>query len=340
MSLVFSRRKALCTGMAAGMYLCTARIPQVSGQNTDSRKQPGGKTAPGPTPVRLAIHIMREKGESPEAMIRRVRESGYTAVKGARHPGGNVGEPWNSMTQAERGEVVKACRKYDVIIYEVGGYTNLITPDDAKRRQNLAGLAHCLEVAESVSCPMVGTVAGTRDPKTLINVHPENWTAATWKLLIQSLKQVLKDTSGMKTVIGMEAQVTTIIDSPRAHRRLMDDLGDPRLKVNLDPVNMISLPQYYHTTELINECFDLLGEDIVACHAKDTQVIPDQQTLHIQEVCPGRGVYDFRTYLLRMSRLKSPRALEPEHIPEEEYPEAKAFLEKTAAETGVKLYGK
>jgi hypothetical protein len=40
-----------------------------------------------------------------------------------------------------------------------------------------------------------------------------------------------------------------------------------------------------------------------------------------------------------MSRLKSPRALEPEHIPEEEYPEAKAFLEKTAAEAGVKMYG-
>jgi sugar phosphate isomerase/epimerase len=335
MPQVFSRRKALLSGIAAGIYL---PFHQVSGQNPESRNKPGGNTAPGPTPVRLAIHIKREKVESPEDMIRRCRDAGYTAVKGARHPGGNVGEPWNSMTEAERGEVVKACKKYDMLIYEVGGYTNLITPDDAKRKQNLAGLSHCLEVAESINCPMVGTVAGTRDTKSLIGMHPENWTPATWKLLIQSLKQVLSDTSGMKAVLGMEAQVTTIIDTPRAHRRLMDDLGDPRLKVNLDPVNMISLPQYYHTTELINECFDILGEDIIACHAKDTQVIPDQQTLHITEVCPGRGVYDFRTCLIRLSRMQYPRAYETEHIPEEEYLEAKVYLEKTAAEVGVKMY--
>ena len=154
--------------------------PHPSDFRTESGRseQAGKECCSGPTPVRLAIHIMREKGESPEAMIRRVRESGYTAVKGARHPGGNVGEPWNSMTQTERAEVVRACRKYDVIIYEVGGYTNLITPDNAERSRNLAGLAHCLEVAESVACPMIGTVAGSRDPKNLINVHPENWNSA------------------------------------------------------------------------------------------------------------------------------------------------------------------
>ena len=155
MPLVFSRRKALLSGIAAGMYLGAATVPKVSGQNPGGRNKPGGNTAPGPTLVRLAIHIMREPGESPETMIRRVRESGYTAVKGARHPGGNVGEPWNSMTPVERGEVVKACRKYDVIIYEVGGYTNLVTPDTAKRRENLTRLAHCLEVAESVSLSLI-----------------------------------------------------------------------------------------------------------------------------------------------------------------------------------------
>ena len=42
--------------------------------------------------------------------------------------------------------------------------------------------------------------------------------------------------------------------------------------------------------------------------------------------------------LSRISGLAWPRALEPEHIIDEEYPEAKAFIERIAAETGVKLY--
>jgi sugar phosphate isomerase/epimerase len=319
---------------------CAAGLSPLAVQSQESRTaDPRFKNlAPGQTPIRQAINIKRQNGEHPEEMIRRARAAGYTAVKGARHPGGNIGEPWNSMTTGERDEVVAACRKFDVIIYEVGGYTNLLTPDTKQLRENMAQLAHCLEVAESVACPMVGTVAGSRDPSSLINVHPENWTSSTWNLLVRNVKQVLRDTSGMRAGLGMEAQVTTIIDSPRAHLRLLEDVGDERLTVNLDPVNMMTLERYYHTTELLNECFDLLGERITGCHAKDTLILPDRQTICIQEICPGKGVLDYETYLVRMSRLAWPRALEPDHIADEEYPEAKAYIAGVAARIGVKIY--
>ncbi|MCD6307983.1 MAG: sugar phosphate isomerase/epimerase, partial [Candidatus Latescibacteria bacterium] len=307
-----TRRQLMKQGTAAAGLLASTGGGKACAWPPGPGKSVRRDLAPGPTPIRLADNIKRKGAESPEEMIRRKHELGFAAVKGARHPGGNKGEPWHSMTMAERREVVEACKKYDVVIYEVGGYTNLVTPDDARLRTNLKGLAHCIEVAESVGCPMVGTVAGCRDPKYLINPHPDNWTIETWNLLVRSIRQVLRDTAGMKAVIGMEAQVTTIIDSPEAHKRLMEDVGDERLKVNLDPVNMMHLGLYYHTTDLIDRCFDLLGEDIVGCHAKDTYIWPDKQTVHVQEVCPGKGVLDYDTYLVRMSRLSWPRALEPE----------------------------
>lgn len=334
---IISRRSILAGLSAAGITAVSTAMPRdAASQETKN----AGKQAltPGPTPIRQAMNIRRVGNESPEAMILRMRKNGFTAIKGARHAGGNVGEPWNSMTPGERAEVVAACKKHDVVIYEVGGYTNLVTPDNSKLEQNLLRLIHCMEVAESVNCGMVGTVAGCRDPKYLINVHPENWSPETWKLLVKSVKRVLKDTSGMKVTLGMEAQVTTIIDSPRAHLRLLEDVGNDRLTVNLDPVNMVNFERYYHTKELINECFDLLGERIMGAHAKDTYILPDQQTIHIQEVCPGRGVLDYPTYLLRLSHMKWPRALEPEHIPDDQYPEATEYVASTAAKIGVKLY--
>lgn len=334
----FSRRTALTAGAAAATGLFAGAHPRKAGARPPGPDENLVRdTTPGPTPIRLAINIKRENSESPGQMVKRRYDEGWRALKGARHPGGNKGEPWHSMNTTERKEVVAACNKYDMVIYEVGGYTNLIAPDSAELRKNLAALAHCMEVAESVNCAMVGTVAGSRGT-TLIDVHPENWTQKTWNLLVSSVKQVLKDTSGMKCVLGMEAQVTSPIDGPVAHKRLMEDVGSDRLKVNLDPVNMISLKTYYHTTELIEQCFDLLGEDIYGCHAKDTYIWPDKQTVHVQEVCPGKGVLDYETYLACISRLGWPRALEPEHIPDGEYPEAKAHIEKIAAKVGVKLY--
>lgn len=347
-----TRRHALATGLFAAALPagCGGQKPETPA--TSEAQAPARFWSPGPdknlkrdltpgqTPIRLSHNIRREGKESPEQMIKRKHDEGYAAIKGARHAGGNVGEPWNSLTAAERAEIVAACTKYDMVIYEVGGYTNLIHPDTTVRQKNLKAVAHCLEVAESVGCAMVGTIAGSLDPVNFFNVHPDNWTLATWNTLVASIRQILADTAGMKAGIGMEAQVTTILDGPKAHKRLLDEVGDPRCFVNLDVVNMVSLERYYHTTELINECFDTLGESIQACHIKDTLVIPDQQTVHITEAVPGDGVFDLETYLVRMSRMKWPRALETEHIPDADYPRAKAHIEKVAAAVGVKLYGR
>ena len=160
----------------------------------------------------------------------------------------------------------------------------------------------------------------------------------TWQLLLKGLRQILDDTSGLKAALGMEAQVTTNIDGPLAHRRLMDDMGSERIKVNLDPTNMTHMYNHSHTTELINECFDLLGEDIIGCHAKDTYVLPHSQTVHVQEVCPGRGNLDYETYLVRLSRMKWPRSLLPEHIPADQFDEAYAYIRKTAEKVGVTIH--
>ncbi|MHB9028965.1 MAG: sugar phosphate isomerase/epimerase family protein [Candidatus Latescibacterota bacterium] len=290
---------------------------------------------PGKTPIRLATGMARRENEEFELMVKRVRDGGYTAVA-------TGADPWHDMPESELVQLRAALKKFDVTVYEVGGYRNMLHTVEAERQKNLKHLARCIEAAEKIGCPMVGTISGSRDPKNLradyFAPHPDNWTEATWKLLIQSVRQVLRDTSGCKCALGMEAQVTTNQDTPKSHRRLMDDIGDPRVKVNLDPTNMVHLYNYYHTTELINECFDLLGEDIIGAHAKDTFIIPDQQTVHVQEVCPGRGVMDYEMYLVRLSRLKWPRALLPEHIPGDQYIEAKAYIEKVAAKVGVKLY--
>jgi sugar phosphate isomerase/epimerase len=241
-------------------------------------------------------------------------------------------------------ELRAALKEYDVDTWEVGAYRNILHPDESARQANLKYVAHCLEVAEKIGCRMASTITGSRNPEgnrwvDNYAVHPDNWTLETWKLTVSGVKQILKDTAGLKAALGMEAQVTTNLDGPIAHCNLRDDVGDPRLKVSLDPTNMVHFYNHFHTTELLNQCFDLLGEDIYGCAAKDSYVLPHSQTVHVQEVCPGRGSLDYETYLVRMSRMKWARSLNLEHFPTEQNPEACAYIRKVAAKVGVTVLG-
>ena len=349
-----TRRQALAAGAAStGILLGTAcsSPPEDKQVQEQTGKGPGREAfwepgpnknlvrdlTPGTTTVRLSSYLRYQEGTSIGDEVKKIREKGLTAVIAGV-------DPWHSMSESVVKELRDALEQHDVVIFEVGGYRNILHTDESVRRENYKHLARCLETAEKIGCPMVGTISGSRNPEgnqwgDNYAVHPDNWTLETWKLLISGLKQILADTAGMKAALGMEAQVTTNIDGPLAHRRLMDDIGDERIKVNFDPTNMVHLYNHFHTTELINECFDLLGEDIIGCHAKDSYVLPHSQTVHVQEVCPGRGNLDYETYLVRLSRMKWSRSLLPEHIPADQFDEAYAHIRKVAEKVGVKIHG-
>ncbi|MFC1573652.1 sugar phosphate isomerase/epimerase family protein [Candidatus Latescibacterota bacterium] len=326
----FSRRQVLTCGTAAigllaGGFCRKTTRAWPPGPDRNAKRD----ISPGSTTIRLATRMVRLKDEEPEETVRRIRESGYTSVN-------TQPSQWN---ERELVEIRAALKTYDVTVFEVGAYSNIMHPDKKRRQEINANIVRKFEDAENIGGTMVATVSGSCDPKYLINPHPENWTMESWKILVASVRQILRDTAGMSVTLGMEAQVTTNIDGPKAHRRLIDDVGDDRCCVNLDPTNMVSLATYFHTTELLDECFDLLGESIMGCHAKDTYIIPNEQTVHVQEVCPGKGIMDYETFIARMSRMKWPRALFPEHIEKEEFPLADAYIKKTAAKIGVKIHG-
>jgi sugar phosphate isomerase/epimerase len=325
-----NRRNALSAGIAVGgAMMSTSNVSYVLAWPPGPDDTPPKKLLPGKTPVRLGAYMGRAEGESLTEMVKRFRAAGTSGTMASA-------AAWLSAPDSDVTEFKAALETYDVAVFEVPGYTNMIHPDIVKRQENLKNLTECVEAAERIGCPMVGTISGSCDRRYIHNVHPDNWTEETWKLLVESCNQVLRDTSGMKAALGMEAQVTTNLDCPEAHKRLGEDVG-PRCAVNLDPANMITLSNYYHTTDLLNRCFDLLGETIYGAHAKDTVIWPDTQTVHVQEVCPGTGVMDFETYLIRLSNLEWPRTLCPEHLKAEEYPLAREHIRTVAEKAGVTI---
>ncbi len=354
-----SRRKALVAGAGASAALIGSSCSD-SGQET-VRTEPQSSQPPHPpfftpwspppgyapsleagsTPIRLAAWkqdcMLNHPGEgSITETVKRIRSQGYTA--GNSYTGIGRRNPWLECPESDIRELKDALAEHDVMFFDVHTYINIIHPDPGERKDARRYVIEQCEAAERVGCPMVTTHTGTMSDDIPISPHPKNWTWESWNLSVEALKEILDATSGMKVRLGIEAVNMTASNSPRAHRQLIDEIGDPRIKICLDPVNMMHLAVYYRNAELIEECFDLLGDDIIAAHAKDTWVLPNRMSAYITECAPGKGILDYVTYLRGLSTLSTPCPLIIEHIPDEEFPGAKQYLEKRAAEAGVKFY--
>jgi len=352
-----SRRAAIATGSAAAGMLFVNGCSQPV-QETESpvskpvhppfltpwSPDPNVKRdlTPGSTPIRLASWRYDCTLDYPEKisiteMVQRVHDSGFTA--GNSHTGLGRRNPWLDATESEITELKHALQMYDILYFDVHTVVFNIHPDREERKKSIRHVIEQCEAAERVGCPMVTTHFGTRSTEGAVAPHHDNWTWETWKDGVASIKEILDATSGMNVELGIEAVNMTAMNNPKAHKQLMEDVGDPRCKVLLDPINMIYLGNYFRTTELIQECFELLGENIIAAHAKDTYVLPNKMSAYITEVAAGKGLLDYELYLVELSRLRYPRTLLIEHLPYEEYDIAKKYIDETAAKVGVTFYG-
>ncbi|MFC1692333.1 sugar phosphate isomerase/epimerase family protein [Candidatus Latescibacterota bacterium] len=286
---------------------------------------------PGKTPIRLSCngHCIHYKSEmNIGSVVKSVRDAGYTAAEG--------NDEWKNATDSEIREFKAALKEHDILFYTIHRCINNIHPDAIERRQINKRTAENVETAERLDLSFIVSHTGSCNPNPT-RPHRDNWTKETWKRSVDAFKQILKDTSGSKVALAIEAINPSNINNPRAHVKLREDVGDSRIKVTLDPQNMLNLSTYYRTTELVNECFELLGEDICYMHCKDVK-IANSMLPAFEWVVAGTGTMDFELCLAQLSRMKYTRPYFQEFLPEEKYPEAKKYIENTADKVGVKIY--
>lgn len=287
---------------------------------------------PGKTPIRLscsANHIDFKEGADIGETVKRVRDAGYTAAEGT--------DDWKRATDSQIRELKDALRQHDVMFYTIHRCINNIHPDPAERRRINLITVENIEAAERLGIDFIVSHTGscTESPT---QPHRDNWTEETWKLSVQVMKQIIKDTEGSRVSLAIEALNPCNINTPRSHVKLKEDVGSDRIKVTLDPQNMINMTTCYRTTELVNDCFSVIPEeDICYMHCKDAR-LTENMLPAFEWVVPGTGLMDFENCLAHLSRLKRPRAYFLEFLSADKYPDAKRYIEETAGRIGVTIY--
>jgi sugar phosphate isomerase/epimerase len=266
-----------------------------------------------------------EKHEDPDVWVKILKQMGYSA---AVCPVG----------VKEKDDVINAyartAKKANIIIAEVGAWSNPISPDEKTKQDALTKCREQLDLADRIGARCCVNISGSRGERW-DGPYSANLTEETFEMIVETTRAIIDYVKPTRTYFTLETMPWAYPDSPDSYLSLVKAVNRKQFAVHLDPVNLICSPQrYFKNTELIRECFKKLGSYIKSCHAKDIILHPNLTT-HLDEVRPGLGNLDYTTFLRELSKLPNvPLILE--HLKtQDEYYKAAEYIRSIAKSIGL-----
>jgi sugar phosphate isomerase/epimerase len=223
----------------------------------------------------------------------------------------------------------------DIVIAEIGAWSNPISPDERTRAAALELCKRRLELADRIGARCCVNIAGSR-ADTWDAPHPDNLSPETFALIVDTVREIIDAVEPQRTFYSLEPMPWCLPDSPDSYLALLAAVKRRQFGVHLDPVNLVNSPaRFYDNAGLLRECFAKLGPHIKSCHAKDV-TLANELTVHLAEVRPGLGALDYRVLLSELDRLDPDTPLLVEHLSDDsEYAAATAHIRRVADSLGV-----
>ena len=277
-------------------------------------------------PVRLGGPVFL-KSDDPGQLAHEHRRLGYSAAYC----------PMALSTDTDRiREIRDRFAAENVVIAEVGAWKNMLDPDAATRKGNLAYVTERLALADVVRARCCVDIAGSYNPKYWYGMNPKNLSREFFDATVQNSRQVIDAVKPTRTRFTIEMMPWSLPDGPDSYLELIKAVDRRSFAVHLDACNVINSPtRFYNNKAVIEECFRKLGRWVASCHAKDLAWVPEYN-VHFAEVVPGRGEDDYATYLKEISKLPVDAPLMLEHLKTpEEYDEGRSYIQRVATQEGI-----
>jgi len=231
-----------------------------------------------------------------------------------------------------------AARKANIVIAEVGAWSNPLSNDTATATAAFKRCVDSLALAEAIGAKCCVNIAGSKNPTQWAGPHKDNLTQSTFDQIVDITRRIIDEVKPTRTFFTLELMPWVFPDSADSYVQILRAVNRKQCAVHLDPVNIVVSPRtFYGNGALIKECFKKLGPHILSCHGKDIILKEDAYTPQFVECRPGLGNLDYRAYLKELSQLKDvPLMLE--HLPDAaEYEKAAAYVRSVGNEIGISL---
>ena len=222
----------------------------------------------------------------------------------------------------------EAATARDLPIAAVEGTFNMAHPDPAHRADGLRRLEVLAESCSSLGASMITLCTGTRDPDNMWRRHPDNTSPEAWRDMRAAVEIALQSAETYDLVLGVEPEISNVMSSAAAARRLLDELDSPRLKVIFDGANLFDAGdperRLDRAADVLARAAELLGPDIALAHAKDV-------TADGTFVAAGQGGVPWDRYLRVLTDAGYTGALVLHSLAEQQVAESTALLQDILA---------
>ncbi len=214
-------------------------------------------------------------------------------------------------------EIADTYRSAGISLHSIGVYTNLIHPDPAERKANLAYFEAMMKVGAHMNVNTFITEAGhyhdANKPAPPVEYH---FQQEVWKTMVETSKELVGLAEQHKATVLFEPFYRHFFASAKRTRVFLEEIGSPRLRALLDPANLLELND-------LEEMFDQLGPFTDCLHAKDRK-------LHVDRgVAAGEGDLDYVEFVTLAAKRTPQAPLILEYVGPDNYRLALAHLRKS-----------
>lgn len=229
----------------------------------------------------------------------------------------------SDMTPQRAAAIAEDYRAAGVSIHSIGVYTNLIHPDEAERKANLAYFEAMIRIGAAMNVHTFITEAGHYHSDKPEPRLPYHYQEDVWKSMVATGKELAAMAQRHQATILFEPYFNGFLAGAKRTRVFLEEIGSPRIRALLDPANILELND-------LDEMFAQLTPWIGCLHAKDRK-------LHVERgVAAGQGDVDYHQFVTLAAKHTPKVPLILEYVGPNDYKQALAHLRGAMLKAGLK----
>jgi L-ribulose-5-phosphate 3-epimerase len=203
-----------------------------------------------------------------------------------------------------------------VSISVLGCYVHLFDRNEEVRRANVNRFKELLRYAKQFGAPMVAAETGRNEGG--------DYTDRDWAVMKSTLEELTEEAERWGVYVGLEAAGGHLIGTAPELARMLEEVPSSMVGVVIDPGNLLNESNFARQNEVIEEAFELLGDRIIAAHAKDRILLPDGS---LGTTPAGFGEMNYELYMKLLNRYKPHVHIVMEEAKEQQMAHSKSYIE-------------
>jgi sugar phosphate isomerase/epimerase len=218
--------------------------------------------------MKVGVFAKTFPGDDPDTVLAACRNAGFISTQYNMACSGL--DPLPEMIPIDTArQVAGAAVRAEIHMAAISATYNMTDPDPDQRQTGRRAFTAIAERTADMGASMVTVCSGSMDPDDKWRHHPANDDPQSWLEMCREFEIICDIAERHDILIGVEPEQANIVSSAVKAKRLLDEFSGGRLRIILDPANILEDMAPAHRRQTIDRALDLLGPAIALAHAKD-----------------------------------------------------------------------